>query len=51
MSKNLIALSIFKNKSFKKYRQVYWTDIQRSLQTEFAKTLFSSLLQVKDAFL
>ena len=49
--KNFITLSILQNKLFKNYLQVSWTNIERSLRTEFAKMFFSALLQVKGVFL
>ena len=48
--KNLITLSNLENKLFKKYSQVSWRNIWRSLRTEFLKMFFSVLLQVKGVF-
>jgi hypothetical protein len=48
--KKFITLSILQNKTLKKYLQVSWTNIKRSLQTEFAKMFFSALLQVEGVF-
>ena len=49
--KNLITLSILQNKSFKKYRQVFFYKYLKVLADRICKTFFSSLLQALGVFL
>ena len=49
--KNLITLSILQNKSFKKYRQVFFHKYLKVLADRICKTFFSSLLQALGVFL